>query len=53
MMKKIRILTTATPLGSPGDEVMVPNKQADVVVASGHAEYVRKERAIKDRRETR
>lgn len=52
-MKRIRILSASCPLGKPGDEVMVPNKQADVVVASGHAEFVVKERAIKDKRETR
>jgi len=52
-MKKVRILSAKTPLGKPGDEVMVLNYQADVMVASGHAEYVVKERAIKDRREIR
>lgn len=53
MMKKVRILSTKSPLGKLGDEVMIPNKQADVVVAAGNAEYVTKERAIRDRREHR
>ncbi len=52
-MKKIRILCANSPLGKPGDEVMIPNRQADVMIASGTAEVIRKERAIRDRREHR
>ena len=53
MMKRIKILTTKSPLGKSGEEVMIPNYQADVMVAAGNAEYITKERAINDRRERR
>ncbi len=52
-MKWIRVLTTKSPLGKSGDKVMVPNYQADLMVAAGNAEYITKERAINDRRERR
>ncbi len=53
MMKWIRILTTKSPLGKSGDKVMIPNYQADGMVAAGTAKYITKERAIQNKREHR
>jgi len=52
-MKKVEILTTKSPLGKSGEMVMIPNYQADAMVAAGNAKYVTTERAVKDKREQR